>query len=150
LRYYSSFVAYYNVIVLLYVLVCNDSITDNVAAGPTVPQEPDNGSLNDGTVRLIVSGVSTGVEFLRMNAIIGRGTSSTMNFYETDESKIMLVHVNAEAVGSEDVRVEVLLRIVTEGSTPSTPERRVSRRFMLSKPSRVSFVELGFRFHILL
>jgi hypothetical protein len=108
----------------------------------------DDGTVDDGTIRLRAT-TSSGLEIASFNTIVGATSSTVVTFcgLESDGFTIV-VDMKTYKTDNEAVNVEIRLRQEANNTNGETKKETI-RKFVVSKASRVTFVEQGLNFAVM-
>jgi hypothetical protein len=108
----------------------------------------DDGTVDDGTIRLRAT-TSSGLEIASFNTIVG-ATSSTVVTFCGLESDGFTIGVNMKTFKTDNEAVNVEIRLRQEANnTNGETKKETIRKFVVSKASRVTFVEQGLNFAVM-
>jgi hypothetical protein len=108
----------------------------------------DDGTVDDGTIRLRAT-TNSGLKIASFNTIVG-ATSSTVVTFCGLESDGFTIGVNMKTFKTDNEAVNVEIRLRQEANnTNGETKKETIRKFVVSKASRVTFVEQGLNFAVM-
>jgi hypothetical protein len=108
----------------------------------------DDGTVDDGTIRLRAT-TSSGLEIASFNTIVGATSSTVVTFCGLESDGFTIgVDMKTFKTDNEAVNVEIRLRQEANNTNGETKKETI-RKFVVSKASRVTFVEQGLNFAVM-
>ena len=108
----------------------------------------DDGTVDDGTIRLRAT-TSSGLKIASFNTIVGATSSTVVTFCGLEFDGFTIgVNMKTCKMDNEAVNVEIRLRQEANNTNGETKKETI-RKFVVSKASRVTFVEQGLNFAVM-
>jgi hypothetical protein len=108
----------------------------------------DDGTVDDGTIRLRAT-TSSGLKIASFNTIVGATSSTVVTFCGLEFDGFTIgVNMKTFKMDNEAVNVEIRLRQEANNTNGETKKETI-RKFVVSKASRVTFVEQGLNFAVM-
>ena len=108
----------------------------------------DDGTVDDGTIRLRAT-TNSGLKIASFNTIVGATSSTVVTFCGLESDGFTIgVDMRTFKTDNEAVNVEIRLRQEANNTNGETKKETI-RKFVVSKASRVTFVEQGLNFAVM-